>query len=62
VPEFRFPAPVAPAGGELVFSVDVVKRLGRLVLIRAEAFSGARLVAEGTLSIALGKPGEKPGA
>lgn len=56
VPEFRFHAPV-PEGAPVVFRVAVVRRLGRLVLLSGEATAGAVLVGEGTVSIALGKPG-----
>ncbi len=56
VPECRFPARAA-AGAAITFRVEVVKRLGRLVMLRGEAFAGASLVAEGMVSIALGKPG-----
>ncbi len=56
VPEMRFPAP-APEGAEVTFRVEVMKRLGRLILLEGEAHAGAVLVAQGTMSIALGKPG-----
>jgi 3-hydroxyacyl-[acyl-carrier-protein] dehydratase len=56
VPEFRFHGRVA-AGEPVTFRVGVERKLGRLVLLRGEAFAGARLAAEGLVSIALGKPG-----
>jgi 3-hydroxyacyl-[acyl-carrier-protein] dehydratase len=56
VPEWRFLDEARP-GEEVVLRVEVVRRLGRLVLLSCEATAGARPAARGTVSIALGKPG-----
>jgi 3-hydroxymyristoyl/3-hydroxydecanoyl-(acyl carrier protein) dehydratase len=45
------------AGEPVTFRVAVERRLGALVLVRGEAFAGARLAASGTISISLGMPG-----
>jgi predicted hotdog family 3-hydroxylacyl-ACP dehydratase len=53
IPEFRFHGS-APAGARLAIVVDFERRLGRIVSARGEVFAGARLVAEGRVTLGIG--------
>jgi 3-hydroxymyristoyl/3-hydroxydecanoyl-(acyl carrier protein) dehydratase len=57
VPEFRFHAPV-PNGAQTIFRAEVAKKVKRLWIVRCEVHANEALVATGTLSVAIGKPGE----
>lgn len=57
VSEFRFHA-LVPAGAEVSFRVELAKRVSRIHIFRCEVHAGAALAASGTLSVAVGKPGE----
>lgn len=53
IPEFRFQG-AARAGARLAVAVAIERRLGRIVSARGEVFAGARLIAEGRVTIAIG--------